>query len=384
MTRTIDRPLRICWFGTWRREYSRNRILIAGARQAGLEVLECHAPLWGDVEDRVRLARGGWRNPFFGFRLIQAWTRLIAGIRKTGPWDLLVLGYPGIFDVPLAHHIARRHRHPYVLDAFMSPWLIAVERGLTQRAPLTGKLLHAMEQMALRKPNRILQDTSEYAAWTRREFGVPPERVRLVPTGADTTLFLPRSPRPSADNTFRIVYVGTFIPNHGVETMIRTAALLRDRSDIRFRFVGDGPDRPNAERFARQNGLLNVRFDPPVPSDRVPDCLAEADLALGAFGTTPQSLMTIQNKIYEALAMGLPVVTGDSPAIRSVFEHGRHLWLCPRANPDSLADAIRHLHRHPLLRQKLAEEGLTRFREVGTIEAIGSTLRRHVEELLAQ
>jgi len=358
--------------------------MIAAARSAGLDVVECHASLWGEVEDRVRLASGGWRNPLFALRLVRAWLQLLARIRKFEPWDLLVLGYPGLYDVPVAHRIARFRRRKYVLDAFMSPWLIALERGLVQRAPLTGKMLHAIERATLTRPDLILQDTAEYAAWTRREFGVSPDRVRLVPTGADTTLFFPRPYAPSPDGSFRIVYVGTFIPNHDVGTMIRAAARLRDISEIRFRFVGDGPDRPAAEQFARDHGLAQIRFDPPVPPDQVPHCLAEVDIALGAFGTTPQSLMTIQNKIYEALAMAKPVVTGDSPAVRSLFEHARHLWLCPRANPEALADALRHLHQNPSVRQSLAEAGHARFREVGTIEAIGRTLRRHFEELLVR
>jgi len=380
----MNRPLRVCWFGTWRREYSRNRILIAGLRSAGVEVVECHAPLWGEVEDRVRLASGGWCHPRFALRLFLAWFRLLSGLRRTGPWDALVLGYPGLFDVPLARLAARHRRRKVVLDAFMSPWLIAWERGLVARAPFTGRLLHALERAALAVPDLILQDTPQYAAWTRREFGVPPERVRLVPTGADTTLFKPQPRLPPTDGTFRVVYVGTFIPNHGVGTMIEAAARLQGVPEIRFRFVGDGPERAEAERQARTLGLTRVQFDPPLPPERVPACLAEADLALGAFGTTPQSLMTIQNKIYEALAMARPVVTGDSPAVRTLFEHGRHLWLCPRQDAEALAEAIRFLSRHPSLGRTLAEEGYARFREVGSVEAIGRTLRAHLEEAVGR
>ncbi len=49
--------------------------------------------------------------------------------------------------------------------------------------------------------------------------------------------------------------------------------------------------------------------------------IACADVCLGAFGDTPQSLMTVQNKIYEGLAMGKPVITGDSRAVRQAMQH---------------------------------------------------------------
>ena len=46
--------------------------------------------------------------------------------------------------------------------------------------------------------------------------------------------------------------------------------------------------------------------------------------------------MTIQNKIYEGLAMARPVVTGDSPTVRVVLQHGVNVWLCDRERPESL------------------------------------------------
>jgi glycosyltransferase involved in cell wall biosynthesis len=377
----MTRPLRVCWFGTWREDYSRNRIMIEGLRRNGVEVVECHAALWGGIEDRVKLARGGWAGPRFLVRAVGALLGLTVRFFRTGRWDALILGYPGQFDAYLARPLAWLRHKPLVLDAFMSPWLIAYERGLTRKAPRTAWFLHALERGGLALPDLIIQDTAEYAAWLRREFGVPPQRVRLVPTGADSTRFFPR-PAPSPDGLFHVLYAGTFIPNHGVPDMIRAAILLKEEPGIRFTFIGDGPDKAEAEALVLENRLKTVAFEGWVSPDHLPARLAAADLSLGAFGVTPQSLMTVQNKIYEALAMARPVVTGDGPAVRAALTHGEHLWLCPRRNPAALADAIRHLKGDPALRARLGSQGLARFLQIGTVEAVGATLRRHLEELL--
>ena len=92
--------------------------------------------------------------------------------------------------------------------------------------------------------------------------------------------------------------------------------------------------------------------------------------------------MTVQNKIYEGLAMAKPVLTGDGPAVRAALTHGEQVWLCPRADPAALADAIRTLKANPALRARLAAQGRARFLEIGTLEAVGAALRRHLEELL--
>jgi glycosyltransferase involved in cell wall biosynthesis len=374
----MTRPLRVCWFGTWREEYSRNRIMIEGLRRNGVEVIECHARLWGGIGDRVKLAQGGWSGPRFLFRALAAAASLTVRFFKTGSWDVLMLGYPGQFDAYLARPLAWLRGKPLILDAFMSPYLIASERGLTGRAPLTARLLHALERGGLALPDLIIQDTEEYAAWMGREFGVARERVRLVPTGADSTRFSPR-PARAPDGQFHVLYAGTFIPNHGVPDMIRAALLLKDDPDIRFTFIGEGPDKAEAESLARAGGLKQIRFDGWVSPDDLPARLAESDLCLGAFGVTPQSLMTVQNKIYEGLAMGRPVLTGDGPAVRAALAHGEQAWLCPRRDPTALAAAIRHLKDNPSLRARLGEQGRARFLEIGTVEAVGAVLRRHLE-----
>ena len=379
---TVNRPLRVCWFGTWREEYSRNRIMIEGLRRNGVEVIECHVSLWGGIEDRVRLAKGGWTGPAFLLRAAWACLRLFVRSFSTGPWDVLMLGYPGQFDAYLARLIAWLRRKPLVLDAFMSPYLIAWERGLVTRAPLTGKLIHALEKGGLKLPDLIIQDTAEYADWLVREFGLPPDRIRLVPTGADSARFYPRPAPDPGDGLFRVLYTGTFIPNHGVPAMIRAAEKLKADASIRFIFIGEGPDKADAVSFAQANGLRNVSFEGWLPGEELPARLAAADLCLGAFGTTPQSLMTVQNKIYEGLAMGKPVLTGDGPAVRAALKHGEEVWLCPRAEPAALAQAVLTLKNDPALRARLARQGRSRFLKIGTLEAVGATLRRHLEEIV--
>ena len=376
----MNRPLRVCWFGTWREEYSRNRIMIEGLRSSGVEVVECHVPLWGSIDDRVRLVGGRWSKVVFLFRAIGAGLRLVGRSFFTGRWDVLMLGYPGPFDAYLARPLAWLRRKPLVLDAFMSPWLIAWERGLVQRSPLTGRFLHAAEKGGLKLADLIVQDTEEYAAWTTREFGIPRDRIRLVPTGADSARFSPRPGPAAKDGLFRVLYAGTFIPNHGVPTIIRAAEQLKDDPAIRFVFIGDGPDKAAAEVYAKEKELRNVSFEPWVPGEALPARLAEADVCLGAFGTTPQSLMTIQNKIYEGLAMAKPVLTGDSPAVRAVLAHGQQVWLCPRENSAALAEAVLALKADPALRERLGKNGRSRFLEIGSLEAVGAALRRHLEE----
>jgi glycosyltransferase involved in cell wall biosynthesis len=360
--------------------------LIEGLRATGADVIECHAPLWQGVEDRVRTASGGWLRPAFLRRLVPAYGRLLAAHHKAAGYDVMLLGYPGQFDVFLARLLSWLRRRPLALDIFMSTYLIAQERGLVARHPRTGRLIFLLEKMAYRLPDLLVQDTQEYADWLCHTFRLDEDRFRLVPTGADDRIFHPSgsSQGKPEDSTFRVVYYGSFIPNHGVGTIVGAAHLLQGEPDIQFELIGDGPDRAEAGRRVQDWGLANVQFTPWLEQSALVERAGWADVCLGAFGTTPQSMMTVHNKIYEALAMRLCVVTGESPAVRRAFAHGKELWLCERADPGSLAAAIKVLRADPALRSSLAEQGHRAYLTQYTVGALGAQLRRHLQEIVKQ
>ena len=91
-SRPSGRPLRVCYFGTWRPRYSRNLIMIQGLREQGVEVYECHASLWRGIEDRVEVATGGWFHPVFVGRMVRATLRLVRRYLAAPQHDVVVVG----------------------------------------------------------------------------------------------------------------------------------------------------------------------------------------------------------------------------------------------------------------------------------------------------
>ncbi len=378
------RALRVCYFGIYRAEYSRNLIMIEGLRRNGIEVIECHARLWQGIEDRVRVASGGWLRFGFVRRIAGAYWRLLRAYRHVGDYDVMVLGYPGQLDAYIGRMLTWIRRKPLVLDVFMSIYLIAEERGLTERHRLTGHLLYWLEKLALRLPNLLIQDTAEYVEWLHEAYGLAKDRFYLVPTGADDRIFTAQESEQRDDCGILVMYSGTFTPNHGVEYIVEAAALLKDRPDIQFRLIGDGPTKAEATAKVQLHGLTNVTFVGWMDKTRLLSEATKADLHLGAFGTTPQSTMTVQNKIYEGLAMGRCVVTGDSPTVRNALVHGKHVWLCERANPESLASSILMLSEKPALRESIAKRGHELFSAEYSTAILGARFGHQLRKLASQ
>jgi glycosyltransferase involved in cell wall biosynthesis len=379
---TRIRPLRVCYFGTYRQEYSRNQIMIEGLRQAGASVTECHEPLWHGIEDRVEAASGGWSRPVFIWRIMRTYWHLLRRYKEVGDYDIMIVGYPGQLDVFMARLLTWLHHKPLVLDIFMSIYLIALERGLAKRSRFTIRILQWLEWVACRLPDLLILDTSEYVAWFGKIHGVPANRFRLVPTGADDRLFHPVEVVTLKDGLFRVLYYGSFIPNHGVPYIVEAACLLSGEPSIRFELIGDGPECLKAKDLAREYQLENIVFVEWMEKDELVRRVAQANACLGAFGTTPQSLMTIQNKIYEGLAMGKAVITGDSPAVRKALIHGEQVYLCERENPISLAKAIRTLKDNPGLCRRLGQNGHQIFLDMYNVNHIGHIFTTYLNEIL--
>ena len=87
--------MRVCYFGTYRAGYNRNKIMISALKSAGVEVITCQENLWYGIEDREHITAGGWRSPKFWWRVIKTYIKLMWKFFSIGKFDVMVLGYPG-------------------------------------------------------------------------------------------------------------------------------------------------------------------------------------------------------------------------------------------------------------------------------------------------
>ena len=376
-------PLRVCYFGTYRANYVRNQVLVQGLRSQGVEVVECHSRLWHGVADRVDQASGGWRTPRFWQRVMMVYWRLWRKYREVGEYDVMLIGYPGQFDAYIGRLFSWLRGRPLALDILMSLHLIAEERGLTARSPVTGRLIFWLEKVGLKLPDLLIADTPAYREYYCEKYGLDPDRFRLVPLGVDDRIFRPQPHLKPPQDCFRVIYYGTFIPLHGVETMLRAAAELKDHPQIRFDFYGEGQELPRMRALASELQLENVVFHGWLDGALLPAEIARSHLCLGVFGTTKQSRCTIQNKIWEGMMMQRPVITGDAPTIRAELEHKEHVYLVERANARALAQGILELANDPELRATMAREGYERA-QANTIAATGRRLHQALMWLLEE
>ncbi len=118
--------------------------------------------------------------------------------------------------------------------------------------------------------------------------------------------------RPAA---FRLVFVGRFEPNKGIAELLDIVEHLNPAvPNLELRLVGDGPLRRWVEAESVARGLSGrVSCVGPVAPDRVCEELRRADLFV-----FPSHYESFGIAVLEALAVGVPVVSSDLPALREV------------------------------------------------------------------
>ncbi len=373
--------MKVCYFGTYRAQYVRNVVMIERLKRAGVEVITCHETLWQGIEDRVQIATGGWKNFSFWKRLFLTYWRLLVRYLAIEDHDILIVGYPGQLDVILARILSWIRRKPLVWDILMSIYLVSVDRGLDESNHLSMFMLKSLERISCHLPDLLIQDTEDYIEWFIKNYKVPQDKFKLVPIGADDRIFHPVD-YESNHEKFKVLYFGTFIRNHHVETIIHAADLLRNFEDIEFELIGTGPDYSLCKDLTQTLHLTNVIFTGWMDETELAVRINQADVILGIFGTSYQSLITIHNKIYIGLAVGKPVITAATPALEKVFVNKVHMLQCNLKDAQSLKDTVLELKKDPKLRDGIAENGYRLYQEKFSLDRLGELYSSHLRELL--
>jgi colanic acid biosynthesis glycosyl transferase WcaI len=185
--------------------------------------------------------------------------------------------------------------------------------------------------------------------------GVPADKIAVIPNGVDVRQFAPLPCPPAAslpvanDGKFVCAYIGTVGMSHGLEVILRAAQKLKStgRSDVEFWIVGDGADRSRLQHEAESRGLTNVFFTGLVPKTCMPGLIAACNACLVHLKQAELFETVIPSKIFEIMAMNVPVIMGVRGQARTIVEAaGAGLAMTPE-DEDSLIAAINATQSDP-------------------------------------
>jgi glycosyltransferase involved in cell wall biosynthesis len=187
--------------------------------------------------------------------------------------------------------------------------------------------MRRLERLINLQADALITSTSNAADMLLRDFEFPAERLYTVTDSINTERFRPFDGSPAWEAERRrlcaelnipegrriVVYLGLLAPYQGTDVLLEAARmLLADMPDTHFLIMGY-PDVTSYQRLAE---ALGVAGHVSLPG-RILYKDSHAYLALGDVAVAPKMSATEgSGKIPQYMAMGLPIVTFDTPASR--------------------------------------------------------------------
>jgi glycosyltransferase involved in cell wall biosynthesis len=329
---------------------------------------------------RRGLRRSWWRRLAFSLRLVPAFLqdedfrsalRLAAGEQR----PQLIHAASNLVNALPAARVSRELGLPWLYD-LRGLWE-ELGRATGRLGPLRYRAYRRQEAMLCRGARALVVPTELLAREVALRTGVGPERIRVVPSGADPGQWAGgdgvgwRRRHGIPQDAFVVGAVSSLVAYEGFELLVEAATRV---PWLHLLLVGEGPARePLAGLVADRQLGSRVWLPGAVPFEEVADVLAALDACCLPRLDLELCRLVSPLKPLEAMAASRPLVCADLPALREVVppEAGRF------HRPGSVDDLLRELaslRQDPTLGAELGRAGASYVRRERTWEAMAERL----------
>ena len=172
-------------------------------------------------------------------------------------------------------------------------------------------------------------------------------------------------PRTKQRKEINLIYIGGLSAQRGILQLVEAVKLIKDKS-IKLFLVGGCSDAKFKKRIAESIDDKTFLVEQ-VSYDKVFEYLHMSDVGVILFLPEPNHIFAIQggrnNKIFEYMAAGLPILGSDLPGWREKIEEKGYGIVVDPLDPQAIANGIKKLKDSPDLRTKMGAAGRKDFLE---------------------
>ena len=272
---------------------------------------------------------------------------------------------PALLKIVRKKRIDILHLHGYGATTFgrIAAGMRSIPTILHEHANLTDTPWFQKVADAILEPETdialaVSQSTADFVIKARQ---IPHDKVKVVYLGVPMEEFSrPRRPEEIAEARAELgvasgeVLMGSVTRLHdskGNDYLVEAARLVVDqRPQTRFLIFGEGPLRADLEARATRLGLGD-RF-------RFAGFARDVARVVSAFDVSvfPSLWEGTPLTVFEALAMGKPIVATDADGLVDVLTHERDALIVPKRDAAALAAAMVRMIDEPETRQRLGDE----------------------------
>ena len=301
--------------------------------------------------------------------------------------DVVVGTSPQFFTVISAWALAKFKRVPFVFE-LRDIWPASITAVGAMRGSWIIKILEKLELFLYCQADLIISVTHSFKLELQNR-GVSADKIKVVLNGVDLSKYRPLAEKDKEfsekfqlQGKFVAGYVGTHGLAHALDSIIEAAELLKGENNIRIVFAGGGADRSRLERMVETRCLYNVVMIPRQPKENMQKIWSLCDVSLVSLKDTPLFSTAIPSKIFESMAMKIPIIISvpEGEATEIVITEKAGL-IVPPENSNKLAGAILKIKNDIELHSNLAvNSGLAASKFNRKVLALD--MLNHIEELM--
>ncbi len=231
--------------------------------------------------------------------------------------DLVIGTSPQFFTACGAYLVSRLKGIPFVFE-LRDIWPESVKAVGAMGDSSVIRFFEKIEMFLYRKADRIVSVTNSFKKSLIAR-GVEGEKIVIVTNGVDGSRFKFQEKdqelvaRYGLEGKFVAGYIGTHGMAHALETLLDAAENIQKvpgGKSFRFLFLGHGARKNELMELAGSKGLDNVIFIDSVPKEEVVRYWSLLDVSIIHLKKTPLFTSVIPSKLFECMAMGIPVLHG--------------------------------------------------------------------------
>lgn len=302
-------------------------------------------------------------------------------------YDLLFCESPPLFLGYSALYLARKKKAKLIFNV-SDLWPESAEKlGVVNNRFLLN-LAYRLEARLYRRAALVTGQTKGICANIHQRF--PAVKTYWLPNGVDLDFFDPakiqtgdwRRKQGFAEQDILVLYAGILGIAQGLDVVLKAAEMLKDQSNLKFVLLGNGPEKDALQDTKRRLNLNNVFFMDAVSKEQMPAVLKSVDLVLIPLRKLDLFKGAIPSKIFEALAMELPVLLAVDGEARHLFvDQGKCAVYIEPENASQMTEALRMLIQNKSFAKELGRNGRNYVNQTFNRDQIARSFTEELKKL---
>ena len=257
---------------------------------------------------------------------------------------------------------------PVIKQMFPDIYLCLEINALIHSEGIKKGLFHSFwlrREVALINYADSMMVVSDYLKKQLIGLGIPAEKVLVNHNGVNLNLFdesarqqrkIVREKLGLPVDAFVLGYIGGMELFRKLPLMLyQILRLMREDDRIYFVMAGDGMDRVKIDKLltaAHRVIRSRIHFDGNISYEKVPALMSSLDCAIFPYSNPYGS----PQKLFEYMAMKIPVIGPDVPVVREIFKNDEHLLLANQSGSDFIS-LVKRVKEHADMASLIAQNG---------------------------